>query len=431
MTLRVTDLIEAKRDGRALDPDDIRAFIAAYSNDRIPDYQTAALLMAVYFNGMSPEELGAWTDAMLRSGQVLDLGHIPGVKVDKHSTGGVGDKVSLPLAPIVAAAGVRVPMVSGRGLGHTGGTLDKLESIPGFRTDLSVERFVEMVETLGVSLIGQTAEIAPADKRMYALRDVTGTVPSIPLIASSIMSKKLAEGIDALVLDVKVGSGAFMRDEARARLLAETMVGVGGAMGKKVVAVLTDMNQPLGRAVGNALEVRESVELLRGEGPADLRELTLYLAREMLTLGGIDPAEAERALDDGRALQRFRDVVAAQGGDVAAIDDLELLPSAPYIEPFVARADGWVTSIDTAEVGVAASCLGAGRATKEDEIDPGVGFVVHARLGDRVEAGQPLLDIHHAGRGLDDARARLAAAWHITDQPATPGPLVIGRVEHP
>jgi pyrimidine-nucleoside phosphorylase len=426
--MRVVDLIEAKRDRGTMDPDAIRAVIAAYSRDEVPDYQMAALLMAIYLNGMSPAELAPWTDAMLRSGQVLDLGHIAGVKVDKHSTGGVGDKISLPLAPLVAACGVPVPMVSGRGLGHTGGTLDKLESIPGFRTDQTVERFVELVGTVGLGLIGQTAEIAPADKRLYALRDVTGTVASIPLIASSIMSKKLAEGIDALVLDVKVGTGAFMRTLDDARTLAETMVAIGEEMGKKVVALLTDMNQPLGRTVGNALEVRESIDILRGEGPADTTALTLELARTMLSLGGKDPAEAERALQDGRGLERFRQIIEAQGGDPKVVDDPDRLPTATREVVFEAPRDGFVAAIDTTAVGVAGVCLGAGRAKKEDAIDPAVGLTIEARLGDRVVKGQPLVRVHHADRGVDDALARLRGAYRVDDAAPTVGPLVIDRI---
>lgn len=425
---RLVELIRTKRDGGTLDPEDIRAFIAAYSRDEVPDYQVAALLMAVYFQGLDPGELSAWTDAMLRSGEVLNLDHIPGAKVDKHSTGGVGDKISLPLAPIVAACGVRVPMVSGRGLGHTGGTLDKLESIPGFRTDLTVERYVEMVADIGASLIGQTAEITPADKRMYALRDVTATVPSIPLIASSIMSKKLAEGIDALVLDVKVGTGAFMTNEADARVLAQTMVAVGERMGKRVVALLTDMNQPLGVAVGNALEVRESIDILRGAGPDDTRTLTLTLARTMLELGGVDPGGAERAIADGSALRKFREIVAAQGGDVAAIDDPTRLPTAAHTTPLVADRAGYIAAIDTRAVGIAAGHLGAGRATKDDVIDPAVGLEICVRLGDRVEGGQPLVRMHHNERGLDAATALLRAAYTIGDEVVRAGPLVIGRV---
>ena len=300
--MRAVDLIQKKRDAGVLTPDEIRYLIGGFTRDELPDYQMAAFLMAVFFRGMQPEELAPWADAMLRSGEVLDFSDMPGRKVDKHSTGGVGDKISLPLAPIVAACGVRVPMVSGRGLGHTGGTLDKLESIPGFSTQQTAGRFRELVATLGCGLIGQTAEIAPADKRLYALRDVTATVESIPLIASSIMSKKLAEGIDALVLDVKVGNGAFMRTPERARELARTMAEIGARMGKAVVAYLTDMNQPLGAAIGNALEVRETIDILRGGGPADVRRLTLVLAEEMLRLGGVDPAEATRALAEEPAV---------------------------------------------------------------------------------------------------------------------------------
>ncbi len=427
--MRVVDLIERKRDGGQLTGDEIRTLIDAYTRDAVPDYQMAALLMAIFLRGMDADELAAWTDAMLRSGEVLDFSDIPGAKVDKHSTGGVGDKISLPLAPLVAACGVRVPMVSGRGLGHTGGTLDKLESIPGFSTRLPVERFREMVATLGISLIGQTEEIAPADRRLYALRDVTGTVPSIPLIASSIMSKKLAEGIDALVLDVKVGSGAFMRTVPEARRLAETMVAIGNGMGKKVVALLTDMSQPLGRTVGNALEVRESIEVLRGGGPADIRALTLALAEEMLRLGGADPAEARRALDDGRGLARFRQVVEAQGGDPRTVDDPDRLPRAAHVTPFAAPRDGYVTAIDARAVGVGAMCLGAGRARKEDAIAPGVGLVLEKRVGDRVARGEPLLFVHHDGVGLDACHARLSDAFLIGDEAPAPLPLVLERVE--
>jgi len=428
-------LIARKRNGHALDPADIRALIAGYARGEVPDYQMSAMAMAIYFQGLDPTELEAWTDAMLRSGDVLDLSHIPGSKVDKHSTGGVGDKISLPLAPLVAACGMRVPMISGRGLGHTGGTLDKLESIPGFRTDLSVERFVSLVadDAMRLGLIGQTDEIAPADKRLYGLRDVTGTVESIPLIASSIMSKKLAEGIDGLVLDVKVGSGAFMKTEADARRLAQTMVRIGNGMGCKTVALLTDMSEPLGRMVGNALEVRESIDILRGGGPADVRALTLRLATEMLMLGGLARLAAEdlamTTLDTGAALKRFRAVVEAQGGDPAAVDDPSLLPCAPHVQPFVAPRAGYVTAIDAARVGTAAMCLGAGRARTDDIIDPGVGLEVRAKLGEKVEAGQPLAMIHHRDRGLDDCRAHLGAAWTLGPAPPAERPLVIDRID--
>ncbi len=427
--MRAVELIARKRDGAVLRPDEIRFLVDAYTQGTLPDYQMSAFLMAVFFRGMTPAELAPLTSAMLHSGDVLDFSDLPGRKVDKHSTGGVGDKISLPLAPIVAACGVRVPMISGRGLGHTGGTLDKLECIPGFSTQLSPSKFRELVATLGCGLIGQTAEIAPADKRLYALRDVTATVESIPLIASSIMSKKLAEGIDALVLDVKVGSGAFMRDAETARLLAQTMAGIGAEMGKEVVAYLTDMNQPLGIAVGNALELRESIDVLRGGGPADVRELTLILAREMLRLGQADPAEAERALDDGRALQRFREIVEAQGGDVRVIDDPDLLPRARHIEPFFSTRSGFLQAMDTRAIGVASIHLGAGRHTKEDSINPAVGFMMGVRLGDWVNDGDPLLFVHHDGVGLEAARAELSSAFTIGDVRVAPPPLIIERLE--
>jgi len=429
--MRAVDLIGKKRDGERLTADEIRWLLTEYTRDALPDYQMAAFLMAVFFRGMASEELGPWADGMLRSGEVLDFSDLPGRKVDKHSTGGVGDKISLPLAPIVAACGVRVPMVSGRGLGHTGGTLDKLESIPGFSTQQSAARFRELVATLGCGLIGQTAEIAPADKRLYALRDVTATVESIPLIASSIMSKKLAEGIDALVLDVKVGNGAFMRTTEQARALALTMAGLGAHMGKAVVAYLTDMNQPLGHAIGNALEVRETIDVLRGGGPADVRELTLVLAEEMLRLGGVDPARAREALESGAALARFRAIVEAQGGDPTAIDDPTRLPTARAVEPFASPAGGYLTQMDTRAVGTAAICLGAGRNTKEDVIDPSVGFVMNARLGDHVAEGEPLLFIHHNGVGVDAARKLLATAFTFGTAPLPPQPLVLERIGSP
>jgi len=431
----MTEVIATKRDGGTLSEAQIRAFIEGYTRGDVPDYQASALVMAIFLNGMEPDEFTTWTDAMLHSGDVLDLSDIPGVKVDKHSTGGVGDKVSLVLAPLVASAGVPVPMISGRGLGHTGGTLDKLESIPGFRTDLSVGRFRELVASLGCGLIGQTAEIAPADRKLYALRDATSTVPCIPLIASSIMSKKLAEGIDALVLDVKTGSGAFMQRLEDSRTLAQTMVRIGEGAGRRVRALITDMDAPLGECIGNALEVVESIEVLHGGGPADLRELTIELGAEMLVLGQVasdlDAARATLAahLDDGRAAKRFAEIIEAQGGDPRVMDDTSLLPDAPTVAPFVAARSGYVTGFACAEVGRAAMVLGAGRATKEDRIDPGVGLIVHARRGDRVEAGQPLVEI----RARDEAtRAacveRLAASIHIGDTAPEVPPLVLERL---
>jgi pyrimidine-nucleoside phosphorylase/thymidine phosphorylase len=434
--LRVYDVIHRKRDGHAVEPEAIAALVRGYTADEIPDYQMAAFCMAVYFRGMDDVEVGALTRAMLESGDVLDLSDIPGCKVDKHSTGGVGDKISLPLAPLVAACGVRVPMVSGRGLGHTGGTLDKLEAIPGFRVDLPVERFRRQVAELGCCLVGQSARIAPADRKLYALRDVTATVESIPLIAGSIMSKKLAEGIDALVLDVKVGGGAFMKTLDDARRLARTLVAIGRGMGKRVTALLTDMSQPLGRAVGNALEVEESIAILRGGGPADVRELTVQLGAEMLLLGGVAPTltegrgAIEAAIADGRGLARFRAIVEAQGGDPRAVDDPSRLPRAPRLVDVPAAAAGRVEAIDAEAVGLAAMALGAGRAKVEDRVDPAAGIVVRKRLGDRVERGEPLCTLHcgAGGEPPDRVAARVAAAWRIGPAAVAPPPLLIERM---
>ncbi|MEE2755094.1 MAG: thymidine phosphorylase [Myxococcota bacterium] len=422
------ELIADKRNGCTLKPEDIKRFVADYATGKIPDYQMASMAMAIYFRGLTSEELGPWTEAMLHSGRVIDLSHIKTMKVDKHSTGGVGDKISLPLAPLVAACGVPVPMISGRGLGHTGGTLDKLESIPGFRTDLDVERFISLVETIGVGLIGQTADVCPADKKLYALRDVTATVESIPLISSSIMSKKLAEGIDALVLDVKVGSGAFMKTVEDARELAQTMVGIGESMGKRTVALLTDMNQPLGRMVGNALEVRESIDILSGRGPEDVRELTLALAEVMLELAGVEPSLAKIRLDDGSGLARFADIIEAQGGDRRVIEEPGRLPTAKEQLVFTAQQSGVIESMDTRGIGMAAVLLGAGRLRTDDLIDPSVGIELDVRLGDRVDKGQPLGTIHHNGDGASIAKNRLEKAIVIGDGTAIDGPLVIERI---
>ena len=437
--MRVYELIHRKREGGALGAGEIAALVAGFTAGEIPDAQVAALCMAIFFQGMTGAEVDALTAAMLRSGDVLDLSALPGAKVDKHSTGGVGDKTSLPLAALAAACGVRVPMVSGRGLGHTGGTLDKLEAIPGFRVDLPVERFVAQVGRLGVALIGQTARIAPADRRLYALRDVTATVESIPLIASSIMSKKLAEGIDALVLDVKVGRGAFMKTRARARELAAALVGIGRGFGKRVTALLTAMDQPLGLAVGNALEVVEAIELLRGGGPADLRELTVELTAEMLLLAGVAAelpearAAVAAAIADGRGLARFREIVIAQEGDPRAIDDPSRLPRAPRVIPVPAPAAGVVEAVDAEAIGLAAMALGAGRARVEDRIDPAVGVVLCRKVGERVEAGEPLCDVHRgdAGEPQDAIAARLAAAWRIGPGPVAAPPLVLERMAGP
>lgn len=414
------ELIRAKRDGRRLDPGDIRALIAAYTQGDVPDEQMSALLMAVFFRGLDAEELSAWMGAMIESGERLDLSRVGRPTVDKHSTGGVGDKVSLVLAPLVAACGGAVPQLSGRGLGHTGGTLDKLESIPGLRTDLRPEEMLEALTTVGCVICSAGAGLAPADRKLYALRDVTGTVESIPLIASSIMSKKIAEGTSALVLDVKVGSGAFMRELDEARRLAETMVGLGRAYGVKTTAVLTRMDVPLGRCVGNALEVAESVATLRGEGAADLLEVTLALAVEMLELAGLD-ADPVAALSSGAALRSYEAMVRAQGGDPSAP-----LPDAPHRETLAAPATGRLRRLDAFGVGLAAWRLGAGRAKKEDSVSPSAGVVCLAKPGDAVEEGQPLLEL----RAEDPARfagavEALEGAIEVGPQPAEPSSVVI------
>lgn len=434
--MRPAELIAIKRDGGRLAPEEIRAFLEGVVTGDVPDYQAAALLMAIFHHGLSPEELDVWTEVMLHSGVVLDLSDIPGRKVDKHSTGGVGDKISLPLAPLVAAAGVVVPMISGRGLGHTGGTLDKLASIEGFRTDWDMGTFRRLLRAHGCGLIGQTAEIAPADRKLYALRDATATVESIPLIASSILSKKLAEGIEGLVLDVKFGSGAFLQEFERARKLATTMVEIGERAGVRTVALLTDMNQPLGAMVGNALEVRESVDVLRGGGPADVRELTLLLGVEMVALARQEPASAalreelESLLDGGGAWERWCAIVEAQGGHPSVFDREDGLPVAPQTEVFSAPAEGWLSAVQTRDIGRAAMHLGAGRARMEDVIDPAVGLEVHARIGDRVERGAPLVTLHtRDGRGVEAARALLEGAFVLVDAPVEPPPLVAERIE--
>jgi pyrimidine-nucleoside phosphorylase len=413
--MRAVDLIRRKRDSRELAPEEIQQFIAAYTKGDIPDYQMSAWLMAVVLRGMSRPEIAALTEAMLHSGCVLDFSDLIGRKVDKHSTGGVGDKTSLIIAPIVAAGGLKVPMISGRGLGHSGGTLDKLESIPGFNVNLTLAEFRRVLATCGCALIGQTAEIAPADKKIYALRDVTGTVESPALICASIMSKKLAEGIDALVLDVKVGSGAFMKNLDDAAHLAELLVETGTRMGKKVVALLTDMNQPLGRKAGNAMEVAESVDVLSGAGPADLRELCLELAAWMFFLGErVTTVEEGKKLAadliaSGQAREKFREIVGLQGGDVGVIDDPHRLARARGTRPVVSADRGFVSSIACEQLGVAGVVLGGGREKKEDAIDPAVGLEFHKRIGDAVERGEPLCTLHY------NSEARLAEAQHLVE----------------
>jgi len=430
------EIIHAKRDGQALPAEDIAALVDGFTRGTIPEYQLSAFCMAVFFRGMDTAETRALTEAMLRSGDVLDLSDLPGVKVDKHSTGGVGDKVTLALAPLAAACGVKVPMISGRGLGHTGGTLDKLEAIPGFRVDLPVERFRELLREVGACLIGQTARLAPADKRLYALRDVTATVESIPLISASIMSKKLAEGIDGLVLDVKVGKGAFMKSQADARALAASLIGIGRAMGKRVTALLTAMEEPLGRAVGNALEVAEAVELLRGGGPDDLRTITVELTAEMLLLAGraegspAARAAVEEAIHDGRGLSKLEEIVAAQGGDPEAIGDPERLPRAPRRYEVPSPADGFVAAIDGEAVGLAAVALGAGRARVEDPVDPAVGIELLCKVGDRVERGQPLCRVHEGERSEPRPAtiARLLRAYRLEAGAPPAPPLILERM---
>ncbi len=433
--MNMIELIERKRDGRAFSADEIRWLIASYTADAVPDYQMAALLMAIFNRGLTHDELAVWTEAMLRSGDILDFSEIPAPKVDKHSTGGVGDKVSIPLAPMVAACGVAVPMISGRGLDHTGGTLDKLESIPGFRTALDPAEFRSVLRSHGLVLAGQSETLAPADRRLYALRDATGTVPSIPLIASSIMSKKLAEGIDGLVLDVKVGTGAFMKDVPAARHLAQTMVDIGAAHSTPVEALMTAMDQPLGHEVGNANEIAESIATLRGEGPPDLTEIVLALGSRMLLIAGLADDEPtartrlEGVVASGAALERLGAVIEAQGGDPNVVDDPGLLPAAAQSWDVVAPVAGYVQTCDALAIGRAAVRLGAGRSRKEDDVDPAVGVSLLAKVGDRVESGQPVARVRYNDDArLADARPLLEMAWKVGGEPPTPAPLILGAV---
>jgi len=434
--MTVVELIERKRDGGALTPQEWRELMTAYAAGDVPDYQIAALAMAVYFRGMDDGETEALTTAMLESGRMLELGQLKVPRVDKHSTGGVGDKVSIPLAPIVAACGVAVPMMSGRGLGHTGGTLDKLESIPGFRTRLTLEEAAKQVERHNCVLIGQTAEIAPADRRFYSLRDATATVEAIPLIAASIMSKKLAEGLTGLVLDVKTGAGAFMTRFEDSVKLAQTMIALGERRGCPTVALLTDMDAPLGIACGNAVEIIESIEVLKGRGPADVREITLAFATEMLVLGGTVPgpaaarARAEQALESGAALEKFRTIVAAQGGDAGVIDDpASVLPKAPIESVYRAESDGVVQRVEPRIIGRAITALGGGRTKVEDTVDPAVGFLVHARPGQQVRKGEPLATIlARDDSGEMAARAALGRAFTIGQTAPAARPLISHRI---
>ncbi len=431
----VPDLIRKKRDGQGLERREIFDFIQAYTRGEIPDYQCAALLMAIYFRGLSACETADLTEAMVRSGETLDLSTFPQPKIDKHSTGGVGDKTSLVVAPAAAAGGLMVPMISGRGLGHTGGTLDKLEAIPGFNTRLTLAEFRRVLGACGLGLIGQTEQLAPADRKMYALRDVTATVESIPLISASIMSKKLAEGIDGLVLDVKTGSGAFMKKTEDARELAARMVEIGSACGKKVRALITDMSEPLGNAVGNALEVVESIETLKGRGPRDLVECCRELTAHMFVMGGVAATlEAARQkfdglLASGRALEKFRDAIAQQGGDPKVVDDYSRLPSAEQQESVVAAEDGYVSELEAETVGRASMFLGAGRERLDSQIDPGAGLVLEKKVGDAVRVGERIAVLYAKdSTRLRRAREAVQRAIKISQEPVTARPLILETV---
>jgi pyrimidine-nucleoside phosphorylase len=433
--MRAVDLIRKKRDSGEHSREEIEFLISGYTRGDIPDYQMAAWLMATWLRGLSLGETAALTEAMLHSGEVLDLSALAGKKVDKHSTGGVGDKASLILAPIVAAGGLTVPMISGRGLGHTGGTLDKLESIPGFNVNLSLDQFRTVLRECGMGLIGQTAEIAPADKKIYALRDATGTVESIGLICASIMSKKLAEGIDALVLDVKTGSGAFMKREEDAVRLAEIMVDTGRRMGKKVVALITDMNQPLGRAAGHSSEIIECIETLKGRGPADLRELSIELSAWMFYLGERTESLvegrrlAEAMIANGQALERFKQGIKLQGGDERVIDEPQRLPQARRNVDVLSETDGYVSGTNCEAFGTALAMLGGGREKKEDAIDPGVALLFHKRIGDAVKKGESLATIHYnADVKLREAKDMIAGSYFIAREPPREKPRLIRRV---
>jgi pyrimidine-nucleoside phosphorylase len=433
--MRAVDLIQKKRDGGILSREEIQFFVNGVTSGSLPDYQAAALLMAIFFRGMGAEETALLTDAMIRSGSRLDLSDIPGSKVDKHSTGGVGDKTSLVIAPVVASCGALVPMVSGRGLGHTGGTLDKLEAIPGFRTNLSIPEMKAALGSLGCALVGQTADMAPADKKLYALRDVTGTIECIPLISASIMSKKIAEGVNALVLDVKTGRGAFMKTEADARALARALVGIGKAAGLDTQAVITAQDWPLGRAVGNANEVIEGLEVLKGRGPVDLIELSLDLSERMLVVACVAKTRAEaqalcrKAIDSGSALEKFRAIIERQGGDPRVVDEYDRLPGAPERRVIKAPSAGFVTLLDAGLIGRASVALGGGRDKVDDTIDPGVGIMIRATIGDRVQQGDAILELHYreAAR-LDVALGLATRALQVTEQAPPARPLIIEEI---
>ena len=430
--MRTVDLIHRKRDGEELSPEEVRHFVDGYTSGDIPDYQASAFLMAVFFSGMSDREVSALTESFIQSGSTVDLSSIPGVKVDKHSTGGVGDKTSLISAPIAAAAGVVVPMISGRALGHTGGTLDKLESIPGFRTDFTVDEFKDQVGRLNLAFIGQTPEVAPADGKFYALRDVTATVESIPLIASSIMSKKIAVGLDALVLDVKVGAGAFMKKQVDARRLAQMMVGIGRRLDKRVQALITDMNQPLGYAIGNALEIMEVSQTLQNAGPADLTRLSLELAARMINLGKITKTieeareMAQAKLLDGSGYRKFKEVIAAQGGNPQVLDRFELLPNATGAQEITTARGGYISGIDAELIGQASAMIGAGRSLKEDNIDHAVGVILEVKVGQKIEAGSILCRLYYTNDAhLEEAAELVEDAFRIGQQPIDERDLIL------
>ncbi|BDH61333.1 pyrimidine-nucleoside phosphorylase [Lysinibacillus sp. PLM2] len=431
--MRMVDIIEKKRNGEELSTEEIQFIVQGYTAGEIPDYQVSALMMAIYFQDMTERERADLTMAMVQSGDQIDLSKIEGIKVDKHSTGGVGDTTTLSLAAMVAACGVPVAKMSGRGLGHTGGTIDKLESISGFHVELSTEQFVKQVNDIKMAVIGQSGNLTPADKKLYALRDVTGTVPSIPLIASSIMSKKIAAGADSIVLDVKTGDGAFMKTLEDAEELAHAMVKIGNNVGRKTMAIISDMSQPLGFAIGNALEVKEAIDTLRGEGPEDLQELCYTLGSQMVVLGGkassIDEARAmlKEAVTSGAALNIFKQFIAAQGGDDSVVDDPTRLPQAKYKIKVAAKESGYISKIEADDIGICAMLLGAGRATKESEIDLSVGLVLHKKVGDTVEIGDQLVTIHTNKLDIDDIIQKLYSHIEITKE-KTDAPQLIKKI---
>lgn len=428
--MRMIDIIEKKRDGYELTTEEIQFFIKGYTDGTIPDYQASALLMAIYFQGMNHRERKDLTMAMVHSGDQVDLSKIEGIKVDKHSTGGVGDTTTLVLGPLVASVGVPVAKMSGRGLGHTGGTIDKLESFPGFHVELTKDEFIQLVNEQKIAVVGQSGNLTPADKKLYALRDVTGTVNSIPLIASSIMSKKIAAGADCIVLDVKVGSGAFMKNVADAKELAETMVEIGNSVGRKTMAVISDMDQPLGFAIGNALEVKEAIATLKGTGPQDLTELCLTLGSQMVYLAkkaeSVDEARQMliSAIQSGKALEKMKSFITSQGGDVAYIDDPEKLPQAKYKIELPAKASGWIEKMMADKIGLAAMQLGAGRETKESKIDLAVGIVLNKKVGDLIEQGESILTIYSNSENIEEVKNLLYHSIKISHSKISPPPLI-------